>query len=258
MTRIHPTAVIADGAELGQDVEIGPYCVLGPEVRIEDGVRLAAHVVVEGRTTLGAGCRIFPFACIGTRTQDLKYRGAATRVEIGPGTTVREYVTVNSATNEGEVTRVGANCLLMACSHVAHACRIGDEVIMANSAALAGDVVVEDQAIIGGLTGVHQFVRIGKLCIVGGASKVNKDCPPYMMVDGNPAVVRGINAVGLKRRAIPDDARKSLKAAYHLLFRAGLSTRQAVDRIAETVKSCDEVENLLDFVDKSERGIAKP
>jgi len=258
MTSIHPSAVVADGAQLGEDVEIGPYSVVGRNVRLGDGVQLLSHVVLDGWTTLGAGCRVFPFACIGTQTQDLKFKGDRTSVEIGEKTTIREYVTVNSGTHEGEVTRVGAGCLLMACCHVAHACSVGKGVIMANSSALAGDVTVEDNAIVGGLTGVHQFVRIGRLCIVGGASKVNKDCPPYMMVDGNPAVVRGLNLIGLKRRGIDAGGQKSVKRAHHILFREGLSTRQAVAKIKAELDDSPEVDHLLDFVAASARGIAKP
>ncbi|MFC1462736.1 acyl-ACP--UDP-N-acetylglucosamine O-acyltransferase [Verrucomicrobiota bacterium] len=257
MTSVHPTAIVAEGAELGADVEIGPYCIVGPNVSIGDETRLMSHVVLDGFTRLGSRCTVFPFACIGTQTQDLKYKGDKTSVEIGDGTTLREYVTVNSATNEGEVTSVGTGCHIMAYSHVAHACRVGDEVIMANCATLAGEVVVEDQAILGGLSAVHQFVKIGRLCMTGGCTKVTQDCPPFMIVDGNPANVRGVNVIGLERRGVDAGARKLLKLAYKILYREGLSTSQAVDRIRAEIPGSPEVDHLVSFIESSERGIVK-
>jgi UDP-N-acetylglucosamine acyltransferase len=218
---------------------------------------LMSHVVIEGHTTIGSGCNIFPFACLGGATQDLKYKGDITFVEIGDNTTIRENVTVNSGTNEGEVTRVGSRCLLMAYSHVAHACRLGDEVIMANCATLAGDVQVDDQAILGGLCAVHQFTRIGRMCIVGGCTKVSQDCPPFMMIDGNPAATRGLNSIGLKRRGVDEKARKLLKEAYRFLYRKNLSTSQALAVMKERLERCEEVDDLMKFIEKSERGIVK-
>jgi UDP-N-acetylglucosamine acyltransferase len=216
-----------------------------------------AHVVVDGRTRIGAGCTLFPFACIGTQTQDLKFKGAKTAVEIGEGTTLREYVTVNAGTNEGEVTRVGAGCHIMAYCHVAHACSVGNRVIMANCATLAGEVTVEDEAILGGLTGVHQFCRVGRLCMVGGLSKITQDCAPFMIVDGNPAAVRALNVVGLKRHAVPDAAVEALKKAHRWLYRADLSTSQALERVRADVEPCPEVDALLRFIESSDRGIVK-
>ncbi len=257
MTRVHPTAVVADGAQLGADVEVGPYCVLGPQVRLGAGTRLMAHVVIDGHTTLGQGCRVFPFASLGSQTQDLKFRGGNTAVEIGDNTTIREYVTVNGGTNEGEVTRVGSGCLLMISSHVAHACQVGNGVIMANSVALAGEVIVEDQVVIGGLTGVHQFTRIGRMCMIGGCSRINQDCPPFMMLEGNPPAVHGLNSVKLERCNVSEAARKALKDACRLLCREGLSTRQALERIAAEVPALPEVEHLVQFIQNSKRGIVK-
>jgi len=257
MTEIHPSAIVSEGAELGVDVQVGPYCVLGPHVRVGDRTRLRAHVVLDGRASIGADCAIFPFACIGTQTQDLKYRGATTFVEIGERTTLREYVTVNAGTVEGEVTRVGSDCLIMAYSHVAHACAVGNHVIIANASQLAGEVVVEDQAILGGLVGVHQFCRIGRLCMVGHNAKVSQDVPPFMLADGNPVRVRGVNSVGLDRKNIEQAARSELKRAYRLLYRSRLSTTQATRRIRDELEQVPEIEHLLSFIAASERGIVK-
>jgi UDP-N-acetylglucosamine acyltransferase len=257
MSRVHTTAIISDGAVIGKDVSIGPYSVIGPEVEIADGADIRAHVVIEGCTRIGETCTIFPFACIGSQTQDLKYRGGRSRVTIGAGTTLREYVTVNAGTHEGEHTQVGERCHIMAYCHVAHACRVGNEVIMANGATLAGDVLVEDQAVIGGLSGVHQFCRIGRMCMVGGCSKVVKDLPPFMMVDGNPSAVRGLNLIGLERRGVPEEERKLLKEAYRLLYRKELSTQQAIEAIRRQLASSPTLEHLVAFVEGSERGILK-
>lgn len=257
MSGIHPTAVIAEGAQIGEGVEIGPYCVIGPHVKIREGACLRPHVVIDGDTTIGAGCNIFSFACIGTQTQDLKFRGGRSTVEIGERTTLREYVTVNSGTNEGEKTIVGAGCHIMAYSHIAHACRVGNEVIMANCATLAGDVTIEDQVVIGGLSGVHQFCRIGKMCMVGGCTKVIKDLPPFMMVDGNPAEVRGLNLIGLERRGVSEADRHVLKQAYRLLYRKNLSVQQALTEIRETLGTCEVLTHLTGFIEASQRGILK-
>ncbi len=257
MINVHATAVVSKDAVLGDGVEIGPYCVIGPNVKIGESTELMAHVVVDGSTTIGKSCHLFPFSCIGTQTQDLKFTGAQTSVKIGDETTLREYVTVNSGTNEGEVTRVGNGCHIMAYSHIAHACCVGNGVIMANCATLAGDVVIEDQAILGGLSAVHQFTRIGKLCIVGGCTKVVKDCPPFMIVDGNPASVRGVNLIGLRRKNIEKQAQDQLRSAHRLLYRKNLSTSQAVEAVRNELDACEEVNHLLEFVEASERGIIK-
>jgi len=257
MTRIHPTAVVDGGASVGNDVEIGPYSVVGPGVKIGGGTVVMSHVVLDGNTTIGAGCRVFPFASIGTQCQDLKFRGAKTFVEIGDGTVIREYVTVNSATSEGQVTRVGARCFVMAYCHVAHACEIGDDVIMANAATLAGHVVVEEKAIIGGMSAVHQFTRIGTMCMIGGCSRISQDCPPYMMVVGNPAEVVGPNSVGLRRRNVPAETRLHLKEAHRVVWRKGLATGEAVRQVREGIPGSPEIERFVAFIEKSERGIIR-
>jgi len=257
MTTVHATAVVAAGAELGRDVEIGPYCVIGPNVTIGDGTRLMAHVVVDGCTRIGSRCSVFPFASLGTQTQDLKFSGGATAVEIGDETTIREYVTVNQGTNEGEVTRVGSRCHIMAYCHVAHACRVGDDVIMANAATLAGEVVVEDMATVGGLVGVHQFVRIGRMSIVGGCTKLTQDVMPYMIVDGNPASTHGINRVRLQRRNVSEDTQRRLKQAFRILCRENLATAPALAKLEAEVEPCPEVEHLVSFVRASARGVIR-
>ena len=257
MGEIHPTAVVDPGAEVAADATIGPYCVVGAHVRIGAGSVLMSHVVVDGHSTLGAGCTVYPFASIGTRTQDLKFRGGNPRVEIGDQTTIRESVTVNAATKDGDATRVGTKCLLMAYAHVAHDCVVGDEAIIANCGTLAGHVILESQSIIGGLTGVHQFVRVGRRAIVGGCSKVTQDIPPFMMADGHPIRVRGINRVGLERRGVPRDTQRQLKAAYRILYRRGLSTGKAADTMEYELAPIPEIEALLGFIRSSERGITK-
>ncbi|MBN1557313.1 MAG: acyl-ACP--UDP-N-acetylglucosamine O-acyltransferase [Lentisphaerae bacterium] len=257
MTEVHRTAVVDAGAALGRDVTIGPYSVVGPRVTIGDGTCIHAHVVLDGRLTLGRGCTVFPFACLGTQTQDLKYRGAETRIEIGDGTTLREYVTVNASTDEGEVTRVGARCHIMAYSHVAHACDVGDEVIMANGATLAGHIVIEPQAIVGGLTAIHQFCRVGRLCMIGGCSRITQDCPPFTMVVGNPAAVHGLNTVGLKRRGLDADVRRRLKAAYALVYRQGLPRAEALRAIRARGPLSPEEAHFASFIERSERGITR-
>ena len=252
---IHPTAVVEDGARLGEGVEIGAYSIVGAHVVLGPGTRVLPHVYLDGWTTIGAGCTLYPFASLGTRTQDLKYTGGNPRVEIGDRTVIREYVTVNAATHDGGVTRVGAGCLLMAYAHVAHDCVVGNEVIIANCGTLAGHVIIEDQATVGGLCGVHQFVRLGRLCITGGCSKVVQDVPPFMMADGNPLAIYGLNSVGLKRRGVSAEAQRVLKQAFRLLYREGLAPRPAVDRIRAEVELLPEVRHLLDFVGSSTRGI---
>lgn len=257
MPGIHSTAIVEPGAELGEGVEIGPYSVVGAHVRLGARTRVRSHVNLDGWTTIGPDCDIYPFASIGTRTQDLKYKGGAPRVEIGAQTTVREYVTVNAATADGDVTRVGSHCLLMAYAHVAHDCRVGDRVVVANCGTLAGHVVIEDEVIVGGLCGLHQFVRLGRMCIIGGCSKVTQDVPPFMMADGNPLQVRGLNSVGMKRRGISEEAQQALKKAFKLFFRENLSTRQALEKIAGEIEPLPEIEHWLAFIKASERGIAK-
>lgn len=257
MSAVHPTAVIDPAARLGEQVDIGPYCVIGPDVRIGAGTKLIAHVVVDGRTTLGEGCLVHPFARLGGQSQDLKYTGGATYVSIGDRTVLRECVTVNSATKDGDTTRVGADCLMMAYSHAAHGVVIGDHVIVTNATQFAGDVRVEDHAIVSGLVAVHQFCRIGAHSMVGGLQKLTQDVPPYMLVDGPEPKIRGINVVGLTRRGFSESTRAALKQAYRLLCRSGLHIGQALARIEAELPALPELQHLVEFYRTSSRGILR-
>jgi UDP-N-acetylglucosamine acyltransferase len=254
---IHSTAVIHKKARLGAGCVIGPYCVIGENVSLGDDCHLHSHVVIDGHTTLGASNQIFPFASIGLQSQDLKWKGGLTRTHIGSHNTFREYVTIHSATGEGEATTVGSHNHIMAYCHIAHNVTLGDYVIMSNVATLGGHVVVEDRAVIGGLAAVHQFCRIGTMSIIGGCSKVVQDVPPYMLVDGNPACTRTINKVGLERNGISEPAQVALKQAYKILFRERMTIPNALAKIESTLPLLPEVHRLNEFVRASERGISK-
>lgn len=254
---IHPTAIIHPGAQIGPDCEIGPYCVIGEHVVLGARCRLHSHVVVDGHTVLGEGNEIFPFASIGLKTQDLKWQGGAPRTEIGDYNTFRESVTVHSATGDGEVTRVGSHNHILAYSHLAHNVTVGNHVIMSNVATLAGHVVVEDYAVVGGLAAVHQFCRIGRMSIIGGCSKVVQDVPPFMLADGNPAETRTVNKVGMERNGVSEEAQAALRQAYKILFREGLTIKNALARIQAELPRLPEVVHLVEFVQTSQRGICK-
>jgi len=254
---IHPTAVIHPKAQLGADCEIGPYCVIGENVVLGPGCRLHSHVVVDGHTRLGAGNEIFPFASIGLKTQDLKWKGGLTRTEIGDNNTFRECVTIHSATGDGEVTTVGSNNHILAYSHIAHNIRLGNHVIMSNVATLAGHVIVEDYAVVGGLAAIHQFCRIGKMSIIGGCSKVVQDVPPFMLVDGNPGETRTINKVGMERHGVSEAAQAAIRQAFKILFREGLTIPNSLARIEKELPPLPEIQHLVQFVRTSERGISK-
>jgi len=254
---ISQTSVVHPGAEIGPGCEIGPYCVIGEHVRMGGNCRLHSHVVIDGHTTLGEGNEIFPFAIIGLKTQDLKWRGGITRTEIGSHNTFREYVTIHSATGDGEVTRIGSQNSILAYAHIAHNVRLGDHVIMSNVATLGGHVLVEDHAVIGGLAAVHQFCRIGTMSIIGGCSKVVQDVPPYMLADGNPAKTRTINKVGLERNGVSDAAHAALKKCHKILFREGLTIATALGRIEAEQPALPEVRRLVEFIRASQRGISK-
>ncbi|MEI6392186.1 MAG: acyl-ACP--UDP-N-acetylglucosamine O-acyltransferase [Verrucomicrobiota bacterium] len=254
---IHSTAVIHSKAQIGADCEIGPFCVIGENVVLGPRCRLHSHVVIDGHTRLGQGNEIFPFASIGLKTQDLKWTGGVTRTEIGDENTLREYVTIHSATGDGEATTIGSNNHILAYSHLAHNVRLGNHVIMSNVATLAGHVLVEDYAVVGGLAAVHQFCRIGKLSMIGGCSKVVQDVPPFMIVDGNPGETRTINKVGMERNGVSEAAQAALRLAYKLLFREGLTIPNAVTRIEMELPALPEIQYLIQFVRTSERGISK-
>jgi len=254
---IHPTAIIHPNAQIGMGCDIGPYCVIGEHVVLGDNCRLHSHVVIDGHTILGRENEIFPFACIGLKTQDLKWKGGLTRTEIGDRNTFRESITVNSATGDGEVTRVGSHNHVLAYSHIAHNVTLGDYIVMSNVATLAGHVIVEDHAVIGGLAAIHQFCCIGKMAIIGGCSKVVQDVPPFMMADGNPAQTRTINKVGLERNHVSEETQTALKQAYKILFREGLTIPNALNRIEAELPSLPEIRHLIHFSRSSERGISK-
>lgn len=254
---IHPTAIIHPKAKIGAHCEIGPYCVIGEHVTLGDKCKLHSHVVIDGHTKLGKGNEIFPFASIGLKTQDLKWKGGVTRTEIGDANTFREYVTIHSATSDGEVTRVGSHNHILAYCHIAHNCTLGNRIIMSNVATLAGHVTVEDFAVIGGLAAVHQFCRIGKMAIIGGCSKIVQDVPPFMLADGNPAKTRTINKVGIERNGVSDEAQTALRSAYKILFREQLTIPNALAKIEKKFSDIAEIKHLIEFARASERGISK-
>jgi UDP-N-acetylglucosamine acyltransferase len=254
---IHPTAVVDERAKLGHDVVIGPHAVIGPEVEIGPGCRIGSSVCIDGHTILGRNNQVFHGAAIGLPPQDLKYRGETSWVEIGDDNVIREYVTIHLATGEDEKTRVGSGNMLMAYVHIAHNCHIHDHTILANAVNLAGHVEVEDWAIIGGMTPVHQFVRIGRHAFVGGGSRLPQDVPPFVKVAGNPVAVAGINAVGLKRRGYDDEDVLNIKDAYRLLYRSGLNVSQALERLATDCRLTPSLEDLMAFIRRSERGIVR-
>lgn len=255
--KIHPTAIVHPDAELGEGVEIGPYSIIAGTVKVGDRTCIGARATIEGYTTLGEECEVFTGAVIGSVTQDKKYEGGTSFLRIGNRNHIREYVTINPGTKEGTETVIGDDALLMAYAHVAHDCVIGNRVVLANQATLAGHVVIEDRAIIGGLSAVHQFVRIGTLSIVGGCSKVVQDVPPFMMVDGHPAKAYGINSVGLDRAGISREEKLLLKKAFKILFRSGLSAKNAAARIREELPTSPSLSTLLEFLKGSTRGISR-
>jgi UDP-N-acetylglucosamine acyltransferase len=253
---VHPTAIVHPDAKLGRGVIIGPYSVIGPDVSIGDDTEIGSHVVLENRVVMGARNRIFHGAVIGTAPQDLKYEGADTTVFLGDDNTIREFATINIATEVGEVTRVGSSCLLMAYSHVAHNCHLGDNVIMANSVNLAGHVRVDDFAILGGMTAVHQFVSIGAHSFIGGLSRISKDVPPFVKVAGIPPLPAGVNSIGLERRGFTPEQIAHAKDAYRLLYRRGLRREEALEQILEGGR--DLVSEIFEeFFARATRGIVR-
>lgn len=252
--KIHPTAIIKEGAILDPSVEVGPYAIIEENVKIGAGTVVQAHAFIDGHTTIGANCKIFPFACVGMPTQDLKFDGGITYAEIGDGTTLREFSTVHLGTRDGEVTKVGKNCLIMAYCHIAHGCEVGNDVIMSNSAMLAGEVKVEDKAVISGMLGVHQFVRIGTMSMTG-ASRVTQDVPPYMIVGREPAQTVGLNLVGLQRRGVSAEAIAALKKAFKIIWHEGLNRSEAIAKVRAEIQGCAEVDHLVEFIEQSKRGV---
>lgn len=257
MAKIHPTAIIEPGAMIGKDVEIGPFCVVHANCVLEDRVVLKGNVWLDGNTTVGEETEIWPGAVIGTKTQDKKFRGEKTFVQIGKRCQIREFVTINSSCQEGSVVKLGDMCLIMAYCHVAHNCEIGNRVIMTNNASLAGHVTIEEAAIVGGFSGVHQNCRIGKYAMVGGMSRVTHDIPPYTIGAGNPFRFGGLNLIGLKRNGFDLKVRKLLTKAFILVFRSGLSLEEALSTVENTVELIPEVADFVAFFRTTRRGIIR-
>jgi UDP-N-acetylglucosamine acyltransferase len=260
MPLIHPTAIVDPQAVVAESVHIGPFCIVGPHVQLGEQVKLHSHVVIEGRTSIGDGSQIFPFASIGHPPQDLKYNGEASQLIIGRNCRIREHVTMNPGTEGGGMlTQVGDNCLFMASSHVAHDCNVGNNVIMANNATLAGHVEVGDFAIIGGLAAVHQFVRIGAHAMIGGMSGIVNDVIPYGMVAGAHASLSGLNLVGLRRRGFAQDEIKALRDAYRLLFGEHATMAERLAEVEATLATNETVRGMVEFArQSSDRGLLKP
>lgn len=257
MSAIHPTAIVSPKAKLADDVEVGPYTIIEENVKIGSGTKVASSVLLASGATLGINVEVHHGAVIGTIPQDLKFGDEVTQVVIGDGTVVREYATVNRGTKAYGTTTIGKECMLMAYSHVAHDCILGDGVIMVNAVNLAGHVEVGDYAIIGGVVPVHQFVKIGAHAMIGGGFRVQQDICPYALVGGYPLKVTGINSVGLHRRGFSGEVIKVLESTFKLLFFSGLNTTQAIERIKNEIELIPEVQEVLDFIGKSTRGIVK-
>ncbi len=253
---IHPTAVVDPAAQLGAGTVVGPYCVIG-EVSLGQNCLLQNHVTLAGPLKVGSGNKFFPYCSIGQQTQDLKYKGEPTWLEIGDDNCFREFVTINRSTTAAGKTTVGSGGNFLAYSHIGHDCTVGDAVIFSNNGTLAGHVQVGDHAVIGGLTAVHQFCRIGRFAITGGCSKIVQDVPPYMIADGNPAEVRGINQIGLERAGYPPEKIKPIKEAFRIIYRGNMNTRQAVEAMREKLGESEEVQTIIAFVEASERGIIR-
>lgn len=255
---IHSTAIVSSAAELAEDVEVGPYSIIGDDVQIGAGTEIGSHVVIKGTTEIGENNRIFQFASIGEDPQDKKYDGEKTRLVIGDGNTIREYCTLNRGTAQDTgVTSIGDNNWLMAYVHVAHDCDIGNETIFANNSSLAGHVIVGDYVIFGGFSGAHQFCRIGAHSFIGNNAAVTRDVPPYIMVSGQPAVPRGVNSEGLKRRGFDSDQARNVKEAFRLLYRSGLRLEEARGRITELAAEREELRIFAEFLERSERSIVR-
>ncbi|MGD0336219.1 MAG: acyl-ACP--UDP-N-acetylglucosamine O-acyltransferase [Candidatus Omnitrophota bacterium] len=256
--QIDKTAIVSKKAKLAQDLEVGPYSIITEEVVIGEGTKIGSHCVIEGNTAIGRNCEIFTGAVIGSRPQDLKYRGEKVYLQIGDGNIIREYCTFNPGTVEAEgKTVVGCDNLFMAYSHIAHDCVVGNNCVIANNGTLAGHVTIEDKAVVGGLVAIHQFVRVGTLSIIGGCSKVVQDIPPYSTCDGHPARVYGLNLIGLRRQKLPRGSIEALNQAFKILFNSGLTSKHAADVVEKEVKNTPEISYLVNFVKSSQRGMVR-
>jgi UDP-N-acetylglucosamine acyltransferase len=257
MPAIHPTAVVDPTAVIGPSTTIGPYSVIGAGVTLGEGCRVHNHVSIAGPTHIGDGNEFYPFCSIGQRSQDLKYKEEPTYLEIGNHNTFREFVTANRGTAPGSVTRIGSHGTFLAYAHVAHDCTVGSHVIFSNNGTLAGHVTVGDHAVVGGLSGVHQFCRIGDHAIIGGCTKIVQDVPPFLIADGNPAEVRGVNMIGLERRGFTSESIRELREAYKIIYRSNKNTAQALEQLREQFPKSDTVGALVTFITSSDRGIVR-
>jgi len=254
---IHPTAIVEPGAQLGAGVEIGAYAYVGPAVVLGDGTRLHHHATVEGNTHLGAQCEVFPYALLGGKTQDLKFKGGNPGLRVGDRNVFREYVSVHGGTNDGEFTTIGSDNHFLAYGHIAHDCQLGSHIVASNYFGLSGHITVEDHVVIGGMAGVHQFVRIGAYAMVGGTAKLVQDVPPFMIVDGSPATVRTINKINLDRHGFTAEQVDRVKQIYRILYREGLNRTQGLEKLASHPQAATaEFQQMLAFAAKSERGLA--
>ena len=254
-TNIHSQAIVEPGAKIGKGVTIEPFAVIKGTVTLCDGVTIKSHAYIEGHTTIGEGTTIYPSASIGTKTQDLKFRGEKTYVQIGKNCEIREFVTINASCEEGSIVKVGDNCLIMAYCHVAHNCEVGNHVIIANGSQLAGHVIIEDHVIIGGVTPIHQFSRIGRYSMVGGFSRITHDVPPYTLGAGAPYKLGGLNLVGLKRNNFTLEERRALSRAFKLTYRAGLHITEALAKIESELPLTPHIKHWIDFCRHSKRGL---
>src|SRR6266403_4589093 len=255
--QIHPTAIVDPRAEIGTGTIIGPYCVIAPDVVIGQNCGLQQHVTLCGPRRGGARNKFYASCSIGQQTQDLKYQGEPTYLEIGNENTFREFVTISRSTTSEGKTRIGSRGSFLAYSHIGHDCQVGDEVVFSNNGTLAGHVEVGDNAVMGGLTAVHQFCRIGRFAITGGCSKILQDVPPFMIADGNPAEIRGVNLVGLERKNFPAERVKLIKEAFRLIYRSKYNTGQAIEAIRKELPQTEEITQIVEFIEKSERGIIR-
>lgn len=255
--QIHPTAIVDPKAEIGAGTNVGPYCVIGPEVTVGRDCWLQHHVTLSGPMRAGARNKFYAYCSIGQQTQDLKYQGEPTYLEIGNENTFREFVTVNRSTTSEGKTRIGDCGNFLAYSHIGHDCTVGNDVVFSNNGTLAGHVQVGDHAVMGGLSAVHQFCRIGQFAITGGCSKIVQDIPPFMIADGNPAEVRGINLVALERKGFPPESVKLIKEAFRLIYRSKYNTRQALEAMRKELPQSKEIVHIIEFIEKSERGIIR-
>src|ERR1700724_1792762 len=255
--QIHPTAIVDPKAELGSGTTVGPYCVIGRDVILGDNCWLQHHVTLEGPMRAGAGNKFYAYCSIGQQSQDLKYTGEPTYLEIRDKNQFRKFVKVNRSTKSDGKTQIGSRGNFLAYSHIGHDCTVGNEVVFSNNGTLAGHVRVGDNAVMGGLTAVHQFCRIGRFAITGGCSKIVQDIPPFMIADGNPAEIRGVNLVGLERKNYPPESVKLIKEAFRLIYRSKYNTNQALEAVRKELPQSDEIREIVEFIEKTERGIIR-